>query len=73
MKNNVVRRSLTIPVELKNKIKKISKKYSYTVENDLYIELLELGIVKFFEDTDMKNQIKILINKLDELFNRIEN
>ena len=48
------------------------KEYSYTVKNDLLIELLELGILKFIEDLELKNKINNLINKLELILDKLE-
>lgn len=42
-------------------------KFSYSSKNELILELLELGLIKFDEDIELKNLIKILISKLDNL------
>lgn len=73
MKKSVVRRSVTIPKELDDQITIISDRYSYNVKNELYVELLELGTIKFTEDIEMKNMIKKLLSQIDVLLKYIEN
>ena len=42
--SKLTRRSLTFPKELTSRIDDMAKKYSYKYKNELYTELLELGI-----------------------------
>lgn len=72
MKNETIRRSVTFPKELDDIIAKMVDKYSYTVKNDLLVELLELGIIKFNEDMELKNIMLSLISKVNELINYFE-
>lgn len=70
MKKDVIRRSITIPTILDNKISIMADEYSYKIKNDLIIELLELGIVKYSEDMEIKNLLIELINKMEVLLNQ---
>ena len=67
MKKDVVRRSVTIPIALDNKISVMANNYAYKIKNDLIVELLELGILKYEEDTEIKNLLLTLINKVELL------
>lgn len=73
MKKEVIRRSLTIPKELDERITMMADKYSYNVKNDLMIELIELGILKFDEDITLKTAVMNLIIKINELLENMEN
>ena len=70
MKKDVVRRSVTIPIALDNKISVMANNYAYKIKNDLIVELLELGILKYEEDTEIKNLLLTLINKVELLLNQ---
>lgn len=72
-KNDFIRRSITIPKELDFKIKLIKQDYSYPVKNDLFIELLELGILKFYEDSNRNKKIDILLDRTNLLLDNINN
>lgn len=65
--SKLTRRSLTFPKELTSRIDDMAKKYSYKYKNELYTELLELGILKFDEDVSLKNMILNLLSKVEEL------
>ena len=67
MKKDVVRRSVTIPIALDNKISVMANNYAYKIKNDLIVELLELGILKYEEDTEIKNLLLTLINRKTEI------
>ena len=41
--------------------------FSYPVKNQLIVELLELGILKYNEDMEIKNSINLLIKKVENL------
>lgn len=58
-----------MPNYLDNKISLMSKEYSYKIKNNLIVELLELGILKYEEDIELKNLLLSLINKLEILLN----
>lgn len=62
-----IRRSITIKKELDDKIQIMKEKYSYKVKNDLIVELIELGILKYEEDLELKSKINLLINKVNKL------
>lgn len=70
MKKEVIRRSITIPTTLDNKISVMADEYSYKIKNDLIIELLELGIIKHDEDMKIKSLLLELINKVEILINQ---
>ena len=70
MKKDVVRRSVTIPIALDNKISVMVNNYAYKIKNDLIVELLELGILKYEEDTEIKNLLLTLINKVELLLDQ---
>ena len=70
MKKDVVRRSVTIPIALDNKISVMADNYAYKIKNDLIVELLELGILKYEEDTEIKNLLLTLINKVELLLDQ---
>ena len=70
MKKEVIRRSITIPTILDNKISIMANEYSYKIKNDLFIELLELGIIKHNEDMEIKSLLLELINKVEILINQ---
>lgn len=72
MKKSVVRRSITIPKELDDQITIMSDKYSYNVKNELYVELLELGTIKYNEDIEMNKMIKKLLSKVEVILKYIE-
>lgn len=72
-KNDFIRRSITIPKELDFKIKLIKQDYSYPVKNDLFIELLELGILKFYEDSNRNKKIDILLDRTNYILDSINN
>lgn len=65
-KKEIIRRSISIPKDLDEIISIVVKKYSYKVKNELIVELLELGLLKFNEDLELKNKISYLINKIDK-------
>ena len=70
MKKEVIRRSITIPTILDNKISIMANEYSYKIKNDLIIELLELGIIKHNEDMEIKSLLLELINKVEILIDQ---
>lgn len=71
MKSENIRRSITISSLLDNKINLMNNEYSYKSKNDLIVELLELGILKFEEDEKIKRLLYTLIQRLDILLNEI--
>ncbi len=64
---NYYRKHINIPRELVSSIDEMAKKYSYTTQNKLYIELLELGILKFNENFSLRNTISNLVGQVQEL------
>ena len=70
MKKDVIRRSITIPTILDNKISIMADEYSYKIKNNLIIELLELGIIKYNEDIEIKILLIELINRIEVLLNQ---
>lgn len=73
MRKETIRRSVTIPTSLDNRINILQDDFSYKVKNDLIVELLELGIIKFSEDNKLENKVNTLINKVDLLVTKLEN
>lgn len=69
----IVRRSISLPELLDERIGIMAKEYSYNVKNELMIELLELGILKFNENVELTAKINLLMNKIDNMINIIEN
>lgn len=70
MKKRTIRRSVSLPSILDNKISLMANEYSYKSKNDLIVELLELGIIKFDEDLKLKNLICELSEDVRNLINR---
>lgn len=73
MKKEIVRRSISIPKDIDERVQIMAKKYSYNVKNDLYIELLELGAIKFDEDLELRKMITDLLSKLNIVVEKLEN
>lgn len=71
-KKEIIRRSISIPKDLDNRISLMVNKFSYTFKNELIIELIELGIIKYMEDLELKNKISLLIKKIDKLIDNSE-
>ena len=63
----MIRRSITMKKELDDKIQIMKEKYSYKVKNELIIELIELGILKYEEDLEIKTKINQLLNRMNQL------
>jgi hypothetical protein len=72
LKKSIVRRSISIPKELDDQITIMTNKYSYHVKNELYIELLELGIIKFDEDIELKQMVSSLLTKIELLLEHLK-
>ena len=72
MKKENIRRSISLPKELDDRIDKMTKKYSYSVKNDLYVELVELGLLKFEEDLELKNMMYQLLTRVNVLIENLE-
>ena len=70
--NNIKRKNLYIPVELDNELNNFFKKYNYNTKKEMFIELLELGLLKYDEDYNIKNTVTRLINKIDHLLSKME-
>jgi len=68
-KKGIIRRSVSLPETLDEHIGIMAREFSYKVKNELIIELLELGILKFKENIELKNKIDILLNKMDLILN----
>lgn len=64
---NYKRRSISIPLELDSIIEYKFKNSGYSFINDMIVELLELGLVKYDENFDIKNILEEINNKLDSL------
>lgn len=64
---NFKRRSISLPTELDEIISIKFKNTNYSFINDFLIELLELGLVKLDEDSEIKNRQIEILNRIDEL------
>ena len=64
---NFKRRSVSLPIELDEIISIKFKNTNYSFINDFLIELLELGLIKLDEDSEIKNRQVEILNKLEEL------
>ena len=53
---NYKRRSISLPIELDEIISTRFKNTNYSFINDFLIELLELGLIKLDEDSEIKNR-----------------
>lgn len=71
IKKEIIRRSVSIPKEIDEKINIMVKEFDYTVKNDLYIELLELGILKYNEDIELKSIMCRVLEKIELLLQRL--
>lgn len=69
---NYKRRSISIPSKLYEIIELKSKKYNYSFTNELIIELLEIGLIKYEENEEINNQQKEILEKLDEILTYIK-
>lgn len=67
----ILRRSISIPKELDNQIEIMRKEYSYSVKNELIVELIELGILKYKEDVELKNKIDKFLNNVDLILDKL--
>lgn len=72
MKKEVVRRSLYIPKALDQQVELMVNKFSASTKNKMYVELIELGILKFNEDMSLKNMIVNAVNKMDSILEKIK-
>ena len=68
----IVRRSISLPELLDERIGIMAKEYSYNVKNELMIELLELGLLKFNENVELNSKVNLLIDKVDNMINLIK-
>lgn len=68
---SIIRRSVSIPKELDDQIEIMKKEFSYSVKNELIIELLELGILKYKEDIELKNKLDKFLNNMDLILNKL--
>lgn len=69
---NYKRRSISIPSELDDIIKLKFKKYNYSFINDLIIELIEIGLIKYEENEKINQQQNEILEKLDEILTYIK-
>lgn len=67
----IIRRSISIPKELDDQIEIMRKEFSYSVKNELIIELIELGILKYKEDIELKNKLDKFLNNMDLILNKL--
>ena len=70
--DKVIRRSMFIPQDLDDRLNEMIKRYSYQYRSDLYQELIELGILKYNEDQDLKNMIVDLVLRVETLLKKLE-
>ena len=68
----IIRRSISIPKELDEQIEIMKKEFSYNVKNELIVELIELGILKYKEDIELKNKLDKFLNCFDLILNKLE-
>lgn len=61
----IIRRSITFPKILDDKLNVMMNEFNYTFKNDLIIEMIELGILNFYDNSDIKQSINNLISKID--------
>ena len=64
---NYKRRSISLPIELDEILSIKFKNANYSFFNDFLIELLELGLIKMNEDSEIKNRQIEILNKIDKL------
>jgi len=67
----ILRRSISIPKELDEQIEIMRKEYSYSVKNELIVELIELGILKYKEDVELKNKLDKFFNNIDLILDKL--
>lgn len=68
---SIIRRSISIPKELDDQIEIMKKEFSYSVKNELIIELMELGILKYKEDIELKNKLDKFLKNMDLILNKL--
>lgn len=71
LEKRIIRRSISIPKELDEQIEIMKSEFSYNVKNELIIELIELGILKYKEDMEIKNKLNIFLNKIDLILEKL--
>lgn len=64
---NFKRRSISLPTDLDEIISIKFKNTNYSFINDFLIELLELGLIKLNEDSEIKDRQIEILNKIEEL------
>lgn len=69
----IIRRSVSIPKILDDRVSSMVKKYSYSVKNELIVELIELGIIKYEENTLLLDKINNLMDRMEQFLNNLEN
>lgn len=67
----IIRRSISIPKELDEQIEIMKKEFSYNVKNELIIELIELGILKYKEDIELKNKLDKFLNNMELILKKL--
>ena len=67
----IIRRSVSIPKELDEQIEIMKKEFSYNVKNELIVELIELGILKYKEDIELKNKLDKFLNNMDLILKKL--
>ena len=67
----ILRRSISIPKELDEQIEIMRKEYSYSVKDELIVELIELGILKYKEDVELKNKLDKFFNNIDLILDKL--
>lgn len=72
IKENIVRRSVSFPKELDERIDILKQQFSYNVKNELIIELIEKGLLVFYEDTELKNKIDKCCDRIDAVLDKLE-
>lgn len=64
---NFKMRSISLPTDLDEIISIKFKNTNYSFINDFLIELLELGLIKLNEDSEIKDRQIEILNKIEEL------
>lgn len=68
---SIIRRSISIPKELDEQIEIMKREFSYNVKNELIVELIELGILKYKEDIELKNKLDKFLNNMDLILKKL--
>lgn len=71
-KKEIIRRSISLPKTIDDKITAMVNEYSYSVKNELIVDLLELGILKYTENVEMKDLLNKLINRIENVLDNLE-